>query len=166
MRFGEILSACERELTLSAIVSKMLFGLAPDRHLESLPRKDDFAFTDVIESNDRCIEPPPSMDGAKRIVVRTFSLGKRPSIENREHSDSRHLAQALEFTGRTQAVFFRTRMEYKWSTRGGRSARRLVEFKRSSPITAAALFAPAVCAKSCELFCDGVYETAPLAVCR
>jgi hypothetical protein len=52
-----------------------------------------------------------------RIELATSSLGKRRSIENSEHSVSRHLVLAMEITGNSQPDSFRTRMEHKWSTR-------------------------------------------------
>ena len=46
----------------------------------------------------------------------TFSLGKRLQIENKEHSEFRHLFQAIEFTGNSQVFTTRLLMEFKWSS--------------------------------------------------
>ena len=73
----------------------------------------------------------------------TFSLGKWPSIENTEHSDSRHLLQAMEITGKAQPRFFTARMEYKWSTRDatcGDLRLRRAGCQRVSPVDGAAVF--------------------------
>jgi hypothetical protein len=45
----------------------------------------------------------------------TFSLGKWPSIENKEHSVHLGLVLAIENTGFSKTAFFRMRIEQKWS---------------------------------------------------
>jgi hypothetical protein len=46
----------------------------------------------------------------------TFSLGRWLKIENKEHSEFRHLFQAIEFTGNSQVSATRLLMEFKWSS--------------------------------------------------
>jgi len=46
----------------------------------------------------------------------TFSLGRWLKIENKEHSEFRHLFQAIEFTGNSQVSETRLLMEFKWSS--------------------------------------------------
>jgi hypothetical protein len=53
----------------------------------------------------------------------TFGSGSRRSIENREHSVSRHLVLATEITGNLYAAFFTARMEQKWSRQTSKHAR-------------------------------------------
>jgi hypothetical protein len=48
----------------------------------------------------------------------TFSLGRWLKIENKEHSEFRHLFQAIEFTGNSQVSETRLLMEFKWSSPG------------------------------------------------
>jgi hypothetical protein len=47
----------------------------------------------------------------------TFSLGKWPSIENKEHSVHLDLVLAIENTGFSKAAFSGMRIEQKWSRR-------------------------------------------------
>jgi hypothetical protein len=47
----------------------------------------------------------------------TFSLGKWLQIENKEHSEFRHLFQAIEFRQNSQFPVARLLMEFKWSSR-------------------------------------------------
>jgi hypothetical protein len=52
----------------------------------------------------------------------TFSLGRWLKIENKEHSEFRHLFQAIDFTGNSQVSAARLLMEFKWSSlNAGRS---------------------------------------------
>ena len=48
----------------------------------------------------------------------TFSLGKRLQIENKEHSEFRHLFQAIEFRQNSQFPVARLLMEFNWCSLG------------------------------------------------
>ena len=56
------------------------------------------------------------MERETGIEPATFSLGKWLQIENKEHSEFRHLFQAIEFTGNSQVFTTRLLMEFKWSS--------------------------------------------------
>jgi hypothetical protein len=45
--------------------------------------------------------------------AQTFGLGIRLKIESKEHSEFRHLFQAIEFTGNSQVSATRLLMEFK-----------------------------------------------------
>ena len=57
------------------------------------------------------------MERETGIEPATFSLGKWPSIENKEHSVHPNLVLAIENTGFSKAAFSRMRIEQKWSRR-------------------------------------------------
>jgi hypothetical protein len=56
------------------------------------------------------------MERETGIEPATFSLGIWLKIENKEHSEFRHLFQAIEFTGNSQVSATRLLMEFKWSS--------------------------------------------------
>jgi len=56
------------------------------------------------------------MERETGIEPATFSLGKWLKIDNKEHSEFRHLFQAIEFTGNSQVFETRLLMEFKWSS--------------------------------------------------
>jgi hypothetical protein len=64
------------------------------------------------------------MERETGIEPATFSLGKWLKIENKEHSEFRHLFQAIEFTGNSQVFATRLLMEFKWSSRDSLAAQK------------------------------------------
>jgi hypothetical protein len=58
-----------------------------------------------------------SLERETGIEPATFSLGRRPSIENKEHSVHLHLVLAIRNPGFLLWDFYASQMEHKWSTR-------------------------------------------------
>jgi hypothetical protein len=75
-------------------------------HLREAGSHRLFGFLDLLEFLERETGIEPA----------TFSLGRWLKIENKEHSEFRHLFQAIEFTGNSQVSATRLLMEFKWSS--------------------------------------------------